>query len=122
MRNIKTFTVMTLILLPFLAFQAKSELAASGEYLYLQNCMVCHGSDGSGAMPGVPDLTEQQSVFQQGDKQLVKQLKKGLQRPVSPMLMPPPQLSDKALLNTIRYMRQLIGSELPDNPIEDKTP
>ena len=86
-------------------------LAISGEEIYQQNCMVCHGSDGSGAMPGVPDFSEQPSAFLQTDAQLLERLKNGVQRPGSPMAMPAnggnPQLDDKALLYSIRYMRQL---------------
>jgi mono/diheme cytochrome c family protein len=30
---------------------------SSGNTIYSQNCVVCHGADGSGALPGAPDLT-----------------------------------------------------------------
>ena len=81
-----------------------------GENLYLQNCMVCHADDGSGAMPGVSDLTENKawSVIDEGS--LLVKLKKGIQKQGATMNMPAkggnPNLTDKDLKEIINYMRQ----------------
>ncbi len=84
--------------------------AARGEKLYLQNCMVCHADDGSGAMPGVSDLTENKawSVIDEGS--LLVKLNKGIQKQGATMSMPAkggnPDLTDKDLKEIINYMRQ----------------
>ena len=83
---------------------------SQGEKLYMQNCMVCHADDGSGAMPGVFDLTENKawSIIDKGS--LLDKLKKGIQRKGAIMNMPAkggnPNLTDKDLKEIMNYMRQ----------------
>jgi len=38
-----------------------SAAIASGQAIYDQACAICHGADGSGALPGAPDLTTAQT-------------------------------------------------------------
>jgi len=80
-----------------------------GEQLNLRNYMVCHADDGSGAMPGVSDLTENKAwaIF---DKDiLLAKLKLGIQKKGT-MSMPAkggnPNLTDADLKMIIRYMRK----------------
>jgi len=77
--------------------------------LYAQNCMVCHGDDGSGAMPGVSDLTENLDWSRMNELKLVKRLKQGIQSPGATVSMPPkggnPDLSNDDLKALIHYMR-----------------
>ena len=35
-----------------------------GGQLYSQHCTTCHGDDGRGTMPGVPDFTRGEGLFQ----------------------------------------------------------
>jgi mono/diheme cytochrome c family protein len=123
MQNIKFYRGIVVMLLSSLPLLPHLAMAISSEEIYQLNCMVCHGSDGSGAMPGVPDFSQQPSALQQTDAQLLDLLKKGVQRPGSSMAMPPnggnPQLDDEALLNAIRYMRQLI-SDVDDETTTQK--
>ena len=84
--------------------------APRGEKLYMQNCMVCHADDGSGAMPGVYDLTENKAWSAINERLLLDKLKKGIQRDGASISMPAkggnPDLTDKELKEIINYMRQ----------------
>ena len=81
-----------------------------GEKLYMQNCMVCHADDGSGAMPGVFDLTENRNWSTLPEKQLLDQMNKGIQKSGAAVNMPPkggnPNLKDKEILTILSYMRK----------------
>ena len=81
-----------------------------GEKLYIQNCMVCHADDGSGAMPGVFDLTEKRNWSTLPEKQLLDQMNKGIQKSGAAVNMPPkggnPNLKDKEILTILSYMRK----------------
>ena len=91
-------------------YTAGVNAASCGENLYLQNCMVCHADDGSGAMPGVFDLTENKAWSTIDERSLLTKLKKGIQRKGAMMNMPAkggnPDLSDDDLKGIINYMRQ----------------
>ena len=84
--------------------------ATRGEKLYLQNCMVCHADDGSGAMPGVSDLTENKTWLVIDEGNLLVKLNKGIQKQEATMSMPAkggnPDLTDKNLKEIIDYMCQ----------------
>jgi len=83
---------------------------SSGKDLFNTSCMICHADDGSGAMPGVIDLTENRDWSRLPEKQLLANLNKGSQKPGSGLNMPPkggnPNLTDKDLLLIISYMRK----------------
>jgi len=82
----------------------------NGKALYEQSCLVCHGEDGVGAMPGVTDLTGAKGALNQRDEQLAKSIRDGIQSKGAVMAMPPkggnPQLSDKDIENIIKHMRK----------------
>lgn len=99
------------LFLCFVYFHTSSVMAGmSGEQLYMQNCMVCHADDGSGAMPGVSDLTENKAWTSIDEQSLLVKLKKGIQKEGAAMSMPAkggnPDLTDNDLIGMIRYMRQ----------------
>ena len=81
-----------------------------GEQVYIQNCMVCHSNDGSGEMPGVPELSRKDPWFMKPEQQLLSKLKQGIQTPGAPISMPPkggnPDLSDEDLVAVMAYMRK----------------
>ena len=81
-----------------------------GEKLYMQNCMICHADDGSGAMPGVIDIEKDRTWSTLDDVTLLTRLKKGIQNPNTSMSMPAkggnPKLTDNELNEIIRYMRE----------------
>jgi len=84
--------------------------ASRGENLYLQNCMVCHADDGTGAMPGVPDLEENRAWSTMNKIKLLTRLKQGIQKSDESMGMPAkggnPNLTNKDLNEIINYMCQ----------------
>ncbi len=90
--------------------------AESGKDIYMQNCALCHGDDGRGSMPGVPDLVENQTWSKKSNNKLLKLIKKGIETPGASMMMPPKggndKLSDKQLLKSIEYMRVLLTLNL----------
>lgn len=102
----KQFLLMTLLF----NFIFSSVVAQTrGEQLYLENCMVCHGDDGSGAMPGVSNLTDNRAWSILPESQLITRLKQGIQKPGSAVTMPPKggnaDLTDTDLRMIIQYMR-----------------
>ena len=83
---------------------------SGGEQLYMQNCMVCHGDDGSGAMPGILDLEQNRGWSIIDDATLLTRLIEGIQKPGASINMPAkggnPKLTDNELMKIIGYMRQ----------------
>lgn len=81
------------------------------EAIYFETCYVCHGDDGAGNMPGVPDLTQSRALFADDEAQIVARLKKGIQSPGN-IAMPPrggnPDLSDEQLLQLLRFMKRMV--------------
>jgi len=86
------------------------ELTISGGKIYQQSCVACHGADGAGAFPSVPDLTGVKGSLAKPDISLIKNITDGYQSPGSPMAMPPkggsPSLTDENIKAVLDYMRQ----------------
>jgi len=59
-----------------------------GEAVYAQSCIACHGSDGGGAMPGIPDLTAGNGPMSKPDDVLLKSILEGIETGEGPMPMP----------------------------------
>ena len=82
----------------------------SGKTIYQQTCIVCHGGNGKGAIPGVPDFTSSNSPLKNSDAVLLDRAIKGYQTPGSPMAMPPrggnPKLTDNDLKQALGYIRK----------------
>jgi len=81
------------------------------EEIYFRSCVVCHGDDGSGTMPGVPDLTDSEALFRDGDQAIVARLKTGIQRSGG-IAMPPrggdPDLTEKQLHSLLQYVKRIV--------------
>lgn len=81
------------------------------EDIYMQSCYVCHGDDGTGAMPGVPDLTESKSLFIEDENKIVARLKKGMQSPGN-ISMPPnggnQDLTDDQMIELLKYIKAIV--------------
>lgn len=81
-----------------------------GAMVFNGTCIACHGSDGEGSLPGVPDLTEKAGLLSQDDAVLLKRMAEGFQSPGSPMAMPPrggdPALTDADLDAVLKFMRK----------------
>lgn len=99
-----------LTLVFFMLFSVELFAESNGKQLYMQNCMICHSADGSGAMPGVTDLTANLGWSTSMEAQLLDRLKQGIQTPGAAVAMPPkggnPNLSDMDLKVIISYMRK----------------
>ena len=80
----------------------------SGQEIYSQTCIACHGADGSGAIPGVPDFKERLSKT---DDILLQHIIEGFQSPGSSIAMPPkggnPNLSDQDIRKVLIYIKNL---------------
>jgi cytochrome c5 len=81
----------------------------SAKALYDGTCIACHGSDGKGTLPGVPDLSEPGGRLAKPDSVLEKHILEGFQEPGSPMAMPAkggnPSLTPQEVANLLTYMR-----------------
>jgi len=86
-------------------------LATDAEQIYYNTCIVCHGDDGTGNMPGVPDLSTSGSLFTDSEQAIVARMKSGIQKPGG-IAMPPrggsPTLTDRQLLEVLRYLKQIV--------------
>jgi mono/diheme cytochrome c family protein len=66
----------------------ESASEGDGQAIYAQTCIACHGADGKGAIPGVPDFTAKAGPLSKSDAELVKNISEGFQSPGSFMAMP----------------------------------
>ncbi len=104
----RTFRSLRYLAAAALAGAAATSLAApTGKEVYEATCIACHGADGKGAIPGVPDL---RGPMKAGDELILKRLRDGYQSPGSPMAMPAKggnaSLTDGDLKAVIIYMRK----------------
>lgn len=84
----------------------------TGEQVYMGSCMVCHGDDGSGGMPGVPDLTGNKALFNGDETLLVSRIKAGIATPGAAVSMPPnggnPDLTVQQIELVLEYLRNIL--------------
>lgn len=102
------------LLIPALLLVSNAAPAADpdGAALFRQTCVVCHGADGHGAIPGVADLTRKSGPLAvKTDAELVASILNGFQSKGSPMGMPPkggnPQLTPEDAAALVTYLRTL---------------
>lgn len=94
--------------------------AAAGEKVYNQTCIACHGADGSGGIPGVPDLNGKNSpLAKESHKVLLEHVLNGFRAPGAFMSMPAKggneSLTIKDLQDVLKYMHEKFGYKLgPD--------
>lgn len=101
-------------LIAFAVLPVHGETAAqTGQRLYERNCLACHGADGMGAMPGVPDFTERNGVLRKPDAVLLRNTINGMARPGT-MAMPArggnPALTDDELRAALAHIRRAFGA------------
>lgn len=86
----------------------------SGQDIYGETCVACHGPGGTGNVPGAPDFTRSGGVFAKPDGELVRNMMSGFQSPGSPMAMPPkggnPALNETDIRAVLAYMRKAFGN------------
>lgn len=92
---------------------AASPNRANGARIFAQACVACHGRDGKGTIPGVPDLTAAGGRLSKPDSVLLRNMINGFQSPGSPMAMPPrggnPSLSDRDMADVLAHLRATFG-------------
>ena len=81
----------------------------NGKKVFSTTCFACHGHNGKGAVPGVPDMTKSESRLHGETQLLLKHVLEGYQSAGSPLAMPPkggnPTLTDKEIQDAIGYMK-----------------
>lgn len=81
----------------------------SGSDIYHKTCVSCHGSNGKGAIPGVPDFTQSNSLSN-SESVLLEHIKNGYQKPGDPMAMPAkggnPSLTDDDIKQVLEYIQK----------------
>ena len=85
-------------------------VAQSGKSIYEDNCVACHGINGKGSLPGMPDFTDKNGRLSKSDSELLSNIITGFQSPGSSMPMPPRggnnQLSDADLNAALDYIKK----------------
>ncbi|MEZ3187059.1 cytochrome c5 family protein [Stutzerimonas chloritidismutans] len=85
----------------------------SGKQVYESNCVACHGANGKGSLPGVPDFTDKKGRLSKPDSQLISSITNGYQSPGSVMAMPPKggnsTLSSTDVSAVLDYIRKSFG-------------
>jgi len=89
--------------------------AAPPEQLYAQTCVACHGANGKGVIPGMPDLTARSGpLASKSDSELVSSIMAGVKTSRSPIAMPPkggnPALTEADAVALVAYLRRRFGS------------
>lgn len=86
----------------------------SGEAIYGQSCIACHGGNGKGTIPGAPDFTKKNGVLSQPDDVIMQHIIDGFQSPGSPMAMPPKggnsALTEPDIRAVLEYVKQQFGN------------
>jgi len=86
---------------------------AIGKKVYNQTCIACHGADGTGSLPGAPDLTQTDGPLAKSDDTLFKHIIEGFQTPGSPMAMPAKggnaDLNQDEIRSVLGYIRKTFG-------------
>lgn len=87
--------------------------SVSGQAIFRQTCVACHGIDGKGVLPGVPDFTLGDGPLSKQDAILIKHITEGFQSPGAPMAMPPkggnPDLNVDDIQAVLGYLRDTFG-------------
>lgn len=108
-RNV-IFAVSALVI----ANAAPADDLTQGREVYQGTCVACHGGDGAGVLPGVPDFTDQAGPLSKPDAVLIEHVSNGFQSPGSPMAMPAkggdPSLTEQDIRAVLRYLRSEFGS------------
>lgn len=90
-----------------------SNLALTGKEIYNNTCIACHGPDGEGAIPGVPNLNGADSALEKSDQQLIQNITNGIQTPGATMPMPAkggnPNLTASDIEAVVQYLRKEFG-------------
>jgi len=112
MKTTRLATIVAAGLLVTLGMAGIDQAQASdpGDAIFQATCLACHGPDGKGLLPGMPDFTKKGGVLSLPDDVLLKRIAEGFQTPGSPVAMPPrggnPSLTDEQLRQVLAYLKR----------------
>ncbi|NMH64989.1 c-type cytochrome [Shewanella salipaludis] len=85
----------------------------TGKHIYESYCTACHGADGKGRLPGVPDFTSKNGRLSKSENELFNNVVSGFQSPGSSMPMPPKggnsNLTEGDIRAVLRYITATFG-------------
>ncbi len=107
---------------PYVVTAALTTATAAGRsagepaVLFNQTCVACHGANGKGVLPGVPDFTASNGpLAQKTDAELVVSVLNGLQTPGATMAMPAKggnvAITEADAAGLVRYLRQSFAGQ-----------
>ncbi len=114
---------------PIAELAKNPEAVASGRRLFLQNCALCHGSNGQGAAVGYPNLADNDWLWGGDEKNLLNTIKngrnnkKGQGMPAGGALVNPAKPKDgddEKLTAVAHYVRSLSSQDGFDRALADK--
>lgn len=92
------------------AASANVHSTSAGRAIYMRGCVACHGADGSGAMPGIPDLSAAGGALSKPDDQLLASIIGGVESDGAPISMPPrggdETLTEKEAALVLAFIRE----------------
>ena len=81
-----------------------------GREVFDGTCVLCHGADGKGDLPGTPDFTKSGGVLSQDEDVLIDHITNGFESPGSVMPMPArgsnPDLTDQDIADVLAYLHE----------------
>lgn len=112
-RDVITFLLASNTSIKLSEHSKSTAIKLSGKEIYNQTCIACHGADGTGGLPGVPNFTKKNGRLSKSDEVLLKHITHGFQTPGSAMAMPPkggnPNMNEKNVKDTLIYIRKQFG-------------
>jgi len=118
MRTAQMTGILLVLATPISAL-ADTHVKHGGEAAYMRSCVACHGSDGAGTMPGIPDLGGTDTPLNKSDAVLLSSIMKGVESENAPLPMPPKggddALSKAEARQVIDYMRRAFGAQAKVN-------
>ena len=110
-------SLLTALLVPVVVSANNPTVAddiSAGNAIYSQTCVVCHGKNGKGALPGVSDLTKVDGPLSKADEELIRSITDGVSSPGAALSMPAkggnPALTEEDIRSVLVYLRQTYGS------------
>ena len=103
------FGILVFVTLVFGVLPGYADSSKRGLEVYSTTCVVCHGPDGKGAIPGIPDFTKKGGALEKSDEVLLDHMINGFQSDGSPMAMPAkggnPNFTEGDMQEVLKYIR-----------------